>query len=99
MDIALKDESVIQIGKEIGQQVSGVIKTGTSLSVVPQRPQLPAGEVQRLDPQDAPQNPALELLTQIRDGILDLVDAFTAGVNLQQEQNQTDLQQDALGPF
>ena len=96
MDIALKDESVIQIGKEIGQQVSGVIKTGTSLSVVPQRPQLPAGEVQTLDPQDAPQNPALELLTQIRDGILDLVDAFTAGVNLQQEQNQTDLQQDAL---
>ena len=68
MDIALKDESVIKIGKEISAQVGGVIKTGTSLAVIPQQPQLPAGEVSRMDPQQEQTNPALELLTQIRDG-------------------------------
>ena len=96
MDIALKDESVIKIGKEISAQVGGVIKTGTSLAVIPQQPQLPAGEVSRMDPQQEQTNPALELLTQIRDGILDMVQAFTQGVNLQEDIRADNLQQNAL---
>ena len=96
MDIALKDESVIKIGKEISAQVGGVIKTGTSMAVIPQQPQLPAGEVSRMDPQQEQTNPALELLTQIRDGILDMVQAFTQGVNLQEDIRADNLQQNAL---
>src|SRR5210317_798372 len=82
-ELTLKDQSVIEIGKEIGDRVGEFQSAGTAL--VPANQMAPAGavaaEVQPMNPFDS----MMTVLSDIRDGIYSLVDKFSEGVSLQNE--------------
>lgn len=80
-ELTLKDQSVIEIGKEIGDRVGEFQSAGTAL--VPANQMAPAGavaaEVQPMNPFES----MMTVLSDIRDGIYSLVDKFSEGVSLQ----------------
>jgi len=81
MELTLKDQSVIEIGQEIGNRVGEFQSAGTAL--VPANQMAPAGAVAE---QVQPMNPfesMMTVLSDIRDGIYSLVDKFSEGVSLQ----------------
>jgi len=82
-ELTLKDQSVIEIGKEIGDRVGEFQSAGTAL--VPANQMAPAGavaaEVQPMNPFDS----MMTVLSDIRDGIYSLVDKFSEGVSLQDQ--------------
>ena len=83
MELTLKDQSVIEIGKELGDRVGEFQSAGTAL--VPANQMAPAGAVAE---QVQPMNPfesMMTVLSDIRDGIYSLVDKFSEGVSLQDQ--------------
>lgn len=86
MELTLKDQSVIEIGQEIGDRVGQFKEAGTSL--VPANQMAPAGavaaEVQPMNPFES----MMMVLQDIRDGIYNLVDRFSDGISVEREQLQ-----------
>jgi len=82
-ELTLKDQSVIEIGKEIGDRVGEFQSAGTAL--VPANQMAPAGavaaEVQPMNPFES----MMAVLSDIREGIYSLVDKFSEGVSLQNQ--------------
>ena len=98
MELTLKDQSVIEIGKEIGDRVGEFQSAGTAL--VPANQMAPAGavaaEVQPMNPFES----MMAVLSDIREGIYSLVDKFSEGVSLQDkalDQQEMAADADALG--
>ena len=91
-ELTLKDESVIDIGQAVGERVQSIAQTGTSTAMVPAGGAIaPAVVAEPMNPFDS----VMGVLTDIRDGIFSLVDKFSEGVSLQQEQiNQEEMAQD-----
>ena len=99
MDIELKNQSVVEIGKAVGDNVNSMIPQSQAL--------VPAGggnvPTNMVDPM--PMNPfdsMMAVLEDVRDGIYALVDKFSDSVSLQQDQIQdqamaADLSQAASG--
>lgn len=82
-ELTLKDQSVIEIGREIGDRVGEFQSAGTAL--VPAGSMAPAGAVaQDVQPMN-PFESMMAVLSDIRDGIYSLVDKFSEGVSLQNE--------------
>lgn len=82
-ELTLKDQSVIEIGREIGDRVGEFQSAGTAL--VPAGSMAPAGAVaQEVQPMN-PFESMMAVLSDIRDGIYSLVDKFSEGVSLQNE--------------
>ena len=85
MDIELKNQSVVEIGKAVGDNVNSMIPQSQAL--------VPAGGGNVAPTIGAgPMGPAetfylmASLLTEIRDGIFSLVDKFSESVSIQQDQ-------------
>lgn len=98
MELTLKDQSVIEIGKEIGDRVGEFQSAGTAL--VPANQMAPAGavaaEVQPMNPFES----MMAVLSDIREGIYSLVDKFSEGVSLQDkalDQQEMAADAEALG--
>ena len=96
MDIELKNQSVVEIGKAVGDNVNSMIPQSQAL--------LPAGATAP-DVEPMPMNPfdsMMAVLEDVRDGVYALVDKFSDSVSLQQDQIQdqnmaADLSQAASG--
>ena len=82
MDLTLKNESVIDIGKAVGDNVNSMIPKSQAL--VPAGATAPAVEPMPMNPFDN----MMVVLQDIRDGIYSLVDKFSDSVSLQQDQIQ-----------
>jgi len=86
MELTLKDQSVIEIGKAVGDNFNSLAGGGTSL--------VPAGAGATAGPPAVvaqPMNPFDSMMTvlgDIRDGIYSLVDKFSDSVSLQKDQIQ-----------
>ena len=86
MELTLKDQSVIEIGKAVGDNFNSLAGGGTSL--------VPAGAGAKAGPPAVvaqPMNPFDSMMTvlgDIRDGIYSLVDKFSDSVSLQKDQIQ-----------
>ena len=83
MDIELKNQSVIEIGKAVGDNVNSMIPQSQAL--------VPAGATAPAVVEPMPMNPfdsMMVVLSDIRDGIYSLVDKFSEGVSLQKDQIQ-----------
>jgi len=85
MELTLKDQSVIEIGQSVGENVNSMIPQSRAL--------VPAGGGAVAPTIGAgPMGPAetfylmASLLTEIRDGIFSLVDKFSESVSIQQDQ-------------
>lgn len=100
MELTLKDQSVIEIGKEIGDRVGQFQSTGTAL-VPAGVGAMPGGGATQIEAQ--PMNPfdsMMAVLSDMRDGIYALVDKFSEGVSIQQENQdmmQAEAQAESLG--
>jgi hypothetical protein len=82
MDIELKNQSVVEIGKAVGDNVNSMIPQSQAL--VPAGATAPAVEPMPMNPFDS----MMIVLSEIRDGIYSLVDKFSDSVSLQQDQIQ-----------
>ena len=82
MDLTLKNESVIDIGKAVGDNVNSMIPKSQAL--VPVGATAPAVDPMPMNPFDN----MMVVLQDIRDGIYSLVDKFSDSVSLQQDQIQ-----------
>ena len=86
MELTLKDQSVIEIGKAVGDNFNSLAGGGTSI--------VPAGAGATAGPPAVvaqPMNPFESMMTvlgDIRDGIYSLVDKFSDSVSLQKDQIQ-----------
>ena len=87
-ELTLKDESVIDIGQAVGERVQSIASTGTSIVPAGAGAVAPAAVTQPMNPFDS----MMTVLSDIRDGIFSLVDKFSEGVSLQQQQIQADEQ-------
>ena len=87
MELSLKDESVIEIGRAVGNNVNSLAGGGGS-SLVPVGAGATAGPpavvAQPMNPFDS----MMTVLGDIRDGIYSLVDKFSDSVSLQKDQIQ-----------
>ena len=79
MDIELKNQSVVEIGKAVGDNVNSMIPQSQAL--VPAGATAPAVEPMPMNPFDS----MMVVLQDIRDGIYSLVDKFSEGVSLQKD--------------
>ena len=82
MDIELKNQSVVEIGKAVGDNVNSMIPQSQAL--------LPAGATAP-DVEPMPMNPfdsMMVVLEDVRDGVYALVDKFSDSVSLQKDQIQ-----------
>ena len=80
MDIELKNQSVVEIGKAVGDNVNSMIPQSQAL--------LPAGATAP-DVEPMPMNPfdsMMVVLEDVRDGVYALVDKFSDSVSLQKDQ-------------
>ena len=81
MDIELKNQSVIEIGKAVGDNVNTMIPQSREL--------VPAGGAVAPAVETMPMNPfdsVMGVLSEIRDGIYSLVDKFAEGNSLEKKQ-------------
>ena len=90
MDLTLKNESVIDIGKAVGDNVNSMIPQSQAL--VPAGATAPAVEPMPMNPFDN----MMVVLQDIRDGIYSLVDKFSDSVSLQKDQIQDQAAAEAL---
>ena len=82
MDIELKNQSVVEIGKAVGDNVNSMIPQSQAL--VPAGATAPAVEPMPMNPFDS----MMAVLEDVRDGVYALVDKFSDSVSLQQDQIQ-----------
>ena len=83
MDIELKNQSVIEIGKAVGDNVNSMIPQSRAL--------VPAGATAPTIAEAQPMNPfdsMMLVLGDIRDGIYSLVDKFSESVSIQKDKEQ-----------
>ena len=97
MDIELKNQSVVEIGKAVGDNVNSMIPQSQAL--VPAGATAPAVEPMPMNPFDS----MMAVLEDVRDGVYALVDKFSDSVSLQKDQIQDqamaqDLAQVSQGP-
>jgi hypothetical protein len=84
MDIELKNQSVVEIGKAVGDNVNSMIPQSQAL--VPAGATAPAVEPMPMNPFDS----MMAVLEDVRDGVYALVDKFSDSVSLQQDQIRDD---------
>ena len=88
MDIELKNQSVVEIGKAVGDNVNSMIPQSRML------PQMGGGQVAAIGSaiaEPTPMNPfdsMMAVLEDVRDGVYALVDKFSDSVSLQKDQIQ-----------
>tara|TARA_Y100000004_G_scaffold181931_1_gene228145 strand:+ start:60 stop:1820 length:1761 start_codon:yes stop_codon:yes gene_type:complete len=82
MDIELKNQSVVEIGKAVGDNVNSMIPQSQAL--VPAGATAPAVEPMPMNPFDS----MMAVLEDVRDGVYALVDKFSDSVSLQKDQIQ-----------
>ena len=85
MDIELKNQSVIEIGKAVGDNVNSMIPQSRAL--VPAGGAVAAPAIAEATPMN-PFDSMMVVLSDIRDGIYSLVDKFSESVSIQQDTQQ-----------
>ena len=84
MDIELKNQSVVEIGKAVGDNVNSMVPQSQALVPAGGGPVAPAVEAMPMNPFDS----MMAVLEDVRDGIYTLVDKFSDSVSIQKDQIQ-----------